>query len=77
MIAKKLKKFRERWNLSVNEASKLIGVAVPTWINWERGAFEPNARSRRKIEHLLSQTDEQMEAWLQIEGLVEGKNGSK
>lgn len=52
-----IKKRREAANLSQSALAKLLGVTVRTVSSWETGENEPQAKTRRRIEEVLTQAE--------------------
>ena len=47
--AKKIREYRERKFLTKEELAKILGVTFVSISRWERGKFEPNMETKKKL----------------------------
>ena len=50
--AKKIREYRERKFLTQEELAKILGVSIS---RWERGKFEPNMETKKKLVALFNE----------------------
>lgn len=55
--AKASKKLREKLLLTQTEFADFLGVSLPTVCRWERGAYEPTMKLKRKIVELCKENN--------------------
>lgn len=67
MFHHRLEKLRERKKLTQDDVAKKIGVARPTYANYERGEREPNRETLAKLADLFD---------VSIDYLVTGNNSA-
>ena len=53
--AKKIREYRERKFLTQEELAKILGVTFVSISRWERGKFEPNMETKKKLVTLFNE----------------------
>ena len=59
--AKKIREYRERKFLTQSQFAELIGVKLVTVSRWERGKFEPNMETKKKLVALFNEIGMKLE----------------
>lgn len=53
--AKKIREYRERKFLTKEELAKILGVTFVSISRWERGKYEPNMETKKKLVALFNE----------------------
>ena len=61
--AKKIKEYRERKFLTQEELAKILNVSFVSISRWERGKFEPNMETKKKLFAIFNEIGMKIDDW--------------